>query len=101
MDAPKKATLKSHVFQPVINGQKLLAIKPQTFMNLSGEAVGVNFYKLTPAQICIVTDDLMCRLVRLGEFEQGWGGTHNGMVHYSTGGQSGLYAVAFGDWLEA
>ena len=81
MDAPKKATLKSHVFQPVINGQKLLAIKPQTFMNLSGEAVVavMNFYKLTPAQICIVTDDLDVPFGKVRVRAKGGAGTHNGM----------------------
>ena len=81
MEAPKKATLKSHVFQPVINGQKLLAIKPQTFMNLSGEAVVavMNFYKLTPAQICIVTDDLDVPFGKVRVRAKGGAGTHNGM----------------------
>jgi len=41
-------------------GEKTLLMKPETFMNRSGEAVAalVNFFKLTPADITVVHDDL-------------------------------------------
>lgn len=41
-------------------GEKLLVLKPQTFMNRSGAAVGaaVRFYKLAPAQVIVVHDEL-------------------------------------------
>ena len=81
IDAPKKVTLKSHVFQPVFNDQKILVIKPQTFMNLSGEAVVavMNFYKIRPNEICIVTDDLDVDFGRVRVRAKGGAGTHNGM----------------------
>ena len=77
----KKTTLKSHLFQPVLKGQKLLTIKPQTFMNLSGDAViaVMNYYKIKPSEICIVTDDLDIEFGRLRIRKQGGAGTHNGM----------------------
>lgn len=42
------------------NGEKIMLLKPQTYMNLSGSAVleATKFYKLTPNDIIIVFDDL-------------------------------------------
>ena len=42
------------------NGEKILLVKPQTFMNESGEAVQkiMSFYKLTPEDITVIHDDL-------------------------------------------
>jgi len=42
------------------DGEKILLVAPQTYMNLSGRAVGelVKFYKLEPADILVVCDDL-------------------------------------------
>ncbi|MEF9865657.1 MAG: aminoacyl-tRNA hydrolase, partial [Oscillospiraceae bacterium] len=43
-----------------IGGKKLLLLKPQTFMNLSGEAVhkASDFYKLTSAELIVLFDDI-------------------------------------------
>ena len=81
IEVSKKASLKSHVYQPVISGQKFLAIKPQTFMNLSGEAVVavMNFYKIQPSEICVVTDDVDVEFGRVRVRAKGGAGTHNGM----------------------
>ena len=48
--------------------QKLLLLKPQTFMNLSGAAVRaiLDFYKLTPADIIVIQDDID---IALGTFK--------------------------------
>lgn len=77
----KKTTLKSHLFKPVINAQSVIAIKPQTYMNLSGEAVVavMNYYKIQASEICIVTDDLDVEFGRLRIRKKGGAGTHNGM----------------------
>lgn len=42
-----------------LNGQKLILVKPQTFMNESGVAVSLigHFYKVTPADVIVVNDD--------------------------------------------
>ena len=64
-----------------INGEKVIFIKPVTFMNLSGEAVlkYVNFYRLNTNDILIIQDDLD---IELGKyklmFNHGDGG-HNGI----------------------
>jgi peptidyl-tRNA hydrolase, PTH1 family len=44
----------------VLHGRELFLLKPQTFMNVSGRAVGalVQFYKIEPAQILVVHDEL-------------------------------------------
>ena len=47
-------------YEMVINNEKILFIKPTTFMNLSGEAVAkyANFYKIAPSDILVIQDDL-------------------------------------------
>ncbi|HVA34651.1 MAG TPA: aminoacyl-tRNA hydrolase [Stellaceae bacterium] len=41
-------------------GEKIYLLKPQTFMNLSGDAVGAasRLYKLAPSQVCVIHDDI-------------------------------------------
>jgi len=66
------------------HGQKVLLAEPQTFMNLSGEAVGalVNYYQLSLAKILVVVDDAD---LPLGEIRLRPGG--------GTGGHHGLESV--------
>lgn len=49
-----------YIATKVINGEKVLFIKPITFMNLSGEAVKyvVDYYKINPEEILIIHDDM-------------------------------------------
>lgn len=44
----------------IINGEKIIVVKPQTFMNLSGEAVQefVNFYKVPLENVVVIYDDV-------------------------------------------
>ena len=65
----------------VIGGQKVLLAKPLTYMNLSGESVRalVDFYKVTPADIIVVYDDIALDLGRIRVREKGSAGGHNGM----------------------
>lgn len=68
--------------QGVIEGQKVILIKPQTFMNLSGEAVGdfASFYKLDPAtQVVIFSDDVELDCGRIRIRKKGSAGGHNGL----------------------
>lgn len=55
-----RAKYKSLVGEAVIGGKKVLLMKPQTYMNNSGEAVreALAFYKLPPEQCLIVCDDI-------------------------------------------
>ena len=66
-----------------LHGEEIWLCEPQTYMNLSGQAVGAlaNFYKITPEEILVVHDELdlppgSARLKRGG----GAGG-HNGLKH--------------------
>ena len=56
-------------------------LKPQTYMNLSGESVGeiARFYKIEPARILVVLDDMALPLGRLRIRERGSHGGHNGL----------------------
>jgi PTH1 family peptidyl-tRNA hydrolase len=57
--APEKK-FSSLISAGVKDGEKILLVKPETFMNRSGEAVAsiISFFKLTPADITVVHDDL-------------------------------------------
>lgn len=65
----------------IISGEKILLLKPQTYMNLSGRAVAsaMGFYKLNVADILVVVDDiaLACGTIRLRS--GGSAGGHNGL----------------------
>lgn len=66
----------------VIGGEKVLLIKPQTFMNLSGEAVidAVNFYKCDPeTELIVIYDDISMEPGRLRLRQKGSAGGHNGI----------------------
>jgi len=62
---------------------RLLLVAPQTFMNKSGQAVGqlVDFYKLDPAQVLVVCDDLNLPLGRLRLRERGSAGGQKGLAN--------------------
>jgi peptidyl-tRNA hydrolase, PTH1 family len=56
--------------------------KPQTYMNLSGESTGAlsHFYKIEPARVLVVLDDMALPLGRLRLRESGSAGGHNGLA---------------------
>ncbi len=62
-------------------GHRLLLLKPQTFMNLSGRAVAeaLRFHKLTPADLIVIHDDLDIPFGSLKVKEGGGHGGHNGL----------------------
>lgn len=64
-----------------LEGQKLILIKPQTFMNLSGESVraAADFYKVEPENIIIVYDDVSLEPGQLRIRGKGSAGGHNGI----------------------
>ena len=60
----------------------VLLVKPQTFMNLSGQAARkiVDFYKLDPKhQVLVISDDIDLELGTIRVRQKGGPGTHNGM----------------------
>ena len=62
-------------------GVKVLLMKPQTFMNLSGEAVGeaARFYKLPPERVLVISDDVSLPVGKLRIRKGGSAGGHNGL----------------------
>ena len=65
-----------------IEGVKVLLVKPQTYMNLSGESVGevVNFYKLDPeTEILVIYDDISLAPGNIRIRKKGSAGGHNGI----------------------
>ncbi len=65
----------------VIGGQGVLLMKPTTYMNLSGEAVGeaARFYKLDPGHVLVISDDVDLPLGKLRIRTGGSAGGHNGL----------------------
>lgn len=64
-----------------IDGQKVLLMKPQTYMNLSGEAAAQaqRFYKLAPERVIVVSDDVALPIGKMRIRASGSAGGHNGL----------------------
>ena len=64
-----------------ISGEKVLVMKPVTYMNLSGEAVrpAADFYMVPPEHILVVSDDTALAVGRLRIRKSGSAGGHNGL----------------------
>ena len=79
-------TSKFHALtgEGMLCGKHVMLLKPQTFMNSSGEAVreAANFYRIAPEQIIVVSDDINLEVGRLRVREKG-----------SDGGQRGLRSI--------
>lgn len=71
----------SEIFSGMIDGQKVIAIKPQTFMNRSGIAASevANFYKIDPDNIIAFHDDVDLELGRMRAKVGGGNAGHNGL----------------------
>jgi PTH1 family peptidyl-tRNA hydrolase len=65
----------------VVGEESVILTKPLTFMNLSGQAVQAlaGFYKIEPADIFVVTDDVALPVGRLRARRDGGAGGHNGL----------------------
>lgn len=64
-----------------IEGEKVLLVKPQTYMNLSGHGIVplTQFYKLDPAHVLVIYDDLDLEVGKLRLRPKGGSGGHNGI----------------------
>ncbi len=65
----------------MVDGVRCLLLKPQTFMNLSGESVAeiARFYKIPPQNIIVAFDDVSLNVGELRIRKKGSAGGHNGM----------------------
>lgn len=65
----------------IIEGEKVILLKPQTFMNLSGESIKeiIQFYKIEKEQLIVIYDDIDIEPSSIKIRKAGGAGTHNGM----------------------
>ena len=79
--SPWSKKFKAEIAEGEIAGEKVLLIKPQTYMNLSGEAVGeaMRFYKLGPENIIAIYDELDLAPGKARIKTAGGHGGHNGI----------------------
>jgi len=65
----------------IIQNQKVILLKPQTYMNLSGESVKevAEFYNLKPEEIIVIYDDIDIEKGHIKIRKKGGAGSHNGM----------------------
>jgi PTH1 family peptidyl-tRNA hydrolase len=75
--------LFAHTASIIIAGKGILLLKPQTFMNLSGKAIGAvcRFYKWRPSDVLVVYDETQLPLGRVKLNTTGGAGGHNGVDH--------------------
>ncbi|UWQ57966.1 aminoacyl-tRNA hydrolase [Leisingera caerulea] len=79
--SPWKSKFQALICEGNLGGEKVLLLKPQTFMNLSGQSVGeaMRFYKLTPADVVVLHDELDLAPGRARMKQGGGHAGHNGL----------------------
>lgn len=75
-----KSRCKALIGEGVVAGQRIALIKPQTYMNLSGDSVAavLQWYKIQPEQALILSDDIDLNMGAVRIRPHGGAGTHNG-----------------------
>jgi len=76
-----KVKFKAIIGEGTIEGQRVILVKPQTYMNLSGESVReiIEWYKIPVGNIIIVFDDIDLNMGKIRVRPKGSSGSHNGM----------------------
>lgn len=79
--APYRARFQSLTAEGTLSGEKVLAVKPTTFMNESGRAVGeaMRYYKLTPDDVLVIHDELDLAAGKIRVKQGGGLAGHNGL----------------------
>lgn len=77
----KKLKFKSLYQKAELGGREAIIMKPQTYMNLSGESIrdAADFYKIPPEKIIIISDDINLEAGRIRIRRGGSAGGHNGL----------------------
>lgn len=77
----KKIKFNSVYTETIVNSEKVLLVKPQTFMNNSGVAVRdiINFFKVEPEDLIVIYDDIDIGFSDVRIRKKGSSGSHNGM----------------------
>ena len=84
LDVPvKKLKFQGVIGETIWKGEKLVLIKPQTFMNLSGLTVSdaLAFFKMNPKDMLLIVDDIDLPFGQVRIRPKGGPGTHNGLRH--------------------
>jgi PTH1 family peptidyl-tRNA hydrolase len=78
---PFRARFRGLAAEGAIGGGKVIALKPQTYMNLSGESVAAaaRFYKLPPERILVIHDEIDLKPGKVRVKQGGGPGGHNGL----------------------
>lgn len=76
-----KAKYKALIGTATVDGEKILLLEPQTFMNNSGQAVlwASQYYKLPVERIIVISDDISLPVGRIRVRAEGSAGGHNGL----------------------
>ena len=79
--APWRGKFQGSVSEGKLGGEKVILLKPETYMNLSGQSVGeaMRFYKLTPADITVFHDEIDLAPAKLKVKQGGGHAGHNGL----------------------
>jgi PTH1 family peptidyl-tRNA hydrolase len=79
--SPWSRKFQAHIAEGNLGGEKVILIKPQTFMNLSGQSVGeaMRFYKLDPSQLTVFYDEIDLAAGKVRVKTGGGAGGHNGI----------------------
>lgn len=97
---PWRAKFRGQISEGVLGGRKVLLLKPETYMNLSGEAVqqAMTFYKLTPADLTVFHDELDLAPGRVRVKQGGGHAGHNGLrsIHAAIGDAYGRVRLGIG-----
>lgn len=95
---PWRSKFRSQASEGVLGGCKVLLLKPQTYMNLSGEAVGeaLRFYKLTADDLVVLYDELDLAPGKVRVKKGGGAGGHNGIRSIDSHCGNGFRRVRLG-----
>ena len=78
---PYKAKFDGLISEGMIEGEKVYLLKPQTYMNLSGNSVvkAAHFYKILPQNVIVIHDDMDLKISQIKAKIGGGAGGHNGL----------------------
>lgn len=79
--SPFRSKFNGLIAEGLIEGEKVYLLKPQTYMNLSGNSVvqAANFYKILPENIVVIHDDMDLPTDKIKAKIGGGSGGHNGI----------------------
>lgn len=98
--APWRGKFQASLSDGTLGGEKVILLKPETFMNLSGQSVGeaMRFYKLTPDDVIVFHDELDLAPGKARVKQGGGHAGHNGLrsIHQHIGADYGRVRLGIG-----